>query len=110
MLTKVTSNATITIYQHFWQRWQTEHLSQLQQRNKWAQSKADLLVPGAMVIIRDDKLPPMQWKMGRVTEVHPGRYNITRVATTRLADSMTMRAASKIYVLAIDKDVVAPPE
>ena len=98
------------MFQHFWQRWQTEYLSQLQQRNKWAPSKADHLVPGAMVIVRDDKLPPMQWKMGRVTEVHPGRDNITRVATIRLADSMTTQAASKIYVLPIDKDVVAPPE
>ena len=98
--------------QHFWQRWQNEYLCQLQQQNKWShcQSKTNLLIPGAMMIVRDDNLPPMKWRIGRIIETYPGRDNVTRVVTVRLANTMMKRPASKIYVLPIEQDTITPPE
>ena len=50
--------------QHFWKRWQIEYLNQLQQRNKWAHTKFSLLAPVTMVIVKEDNLHPMKWRLG----------------------------------------------
>ena len=65
--------------QHFWQHWQNEYLSTLQQRHKWAQSKTNLqLVSGTMVIVREDNLPPLKWRLGHITELYQGKDQVTQ--------------------------------
>jgi len=49
--------------QIFWRRWSREYLSELQTRTKWKQSQDNLTV-GAMVLLKDDQLPPMKWPLG----------------------------------------------
>ncbi|CAK1596633.1 unnamed protein product [Parnassius mnemosyne] len=73
------------IRQHFWQKWQNEYISELQLRTKWKTTK-DKLKVGDLVIIKEDSLPPLCWRLGRVARLFPGSDGISRVAdisTTR---------------------------
>ncbi|XP_071057038.1 uncharacterized protein [Onthophagus taurus] len=60
------------LHQSFWKRWSLKYLHTLQQRTKWRFYREDLVKIGSMVLLKDDNLPPMQWKTGRIEELHPG--------------------------------------
>jgi hypothetical protein len=73
------------LQQHFWNRWQKEYISELQQRSKWRRNKATLKV-GDLVIIHEEYVQPLNWRLGRVARLFPGPDGISRVAdinTTR---------------------------
>lgn len=61
------------LIQEFWRKWSLEYLGQLQKRPKWSQ-KLDNLCIGDIVVIKNDNLPPAQWPIGKVIEVHPGFF------------------------------------
>lgn len=91
------------ILQHYWQRWSTEYISELQGRTKWKQQFGNLLKVGTLVVIKDDQLPVLKWRIGRVVALHPGRDNTVRVASVKCADgSLIKRAVSRMCVLPID--------
>lgn len=74
-----------SLRQHFWNRYYTEYISLLQQKAKWHKSSGQLS-EGALVIIKDKGLPPLLWKLGRITRVHTGTDGVARIAdilTTR---------------------------
>lgn len=54
------------LYQHFWTRWSKEYIHLLQQRTKWTRSQRSIKI-GKCVIIKKDNLPPLQWRMGRIS-------------------------------------------
>ncbi|EEZ99694.1 hypothetical protein TcasGA2_TC002454 [Tribolium castaneum] len=92
------------ICQDFWQRWHQEYLSYLQQRKKWTQSTRQIR-PGDLVVIRDQNLPPMRWKMGRVEEVYPSPSDgVVRVASVRCAGKIVKRACNRLCVLPLDDE------
>lgn len=89
------------MYQNFWSIWSTEYLSRLQQRPKWLQSSRNLQI-NEMVIIKDNRLPPSKWLLGRILEVHPGDDGYVRVVTVKCSNGSTMkRPVSKISPLPI---------
>lgn len=59
------------IREHFWRRWKREYLNQLQRRNRWQLNRNTGLVPGSLVIIREDNCAPSYWSMGRILETFP---------------------------------------
>ncbi|XP_055856002.1 uncharacterized protein LOC129919180 [Episyrphus balteatus] len=61
---------------------------------------------GDLVLVRDERLPPTQWPLGRVLEVHTGEDNLVRVATIRTQSSIYKRAISKLVVLPIDNSPI----
>ena len=73
--------------QHWWSRWSKDYLHTLQQRRKWA-STCPNLQPGALVILKEENQPPMQWKVGVIEEVFPGKDNIVRVASVRCSSTI----------------------
>ncbi|XP_055590945.1 uncharacterized protein LOC129743026 [Uranotaenia lowii] len=84
--------------QHFWTRWRKEYLSQLQGRTKrWKQAVP--IKVGQLVVIRDENLPPLRWRTGRITDVHPGTDGVVRVVTLKTANGTTTRAVEKICLL-----------
>ncbi|XP_025828978.1 uncharacterized protein LOC112904043 [Agrilus planipennis] len=93
----------VQMLQHFWKRWKSEYLHQLQQRSKWTSSTNPRLNPGTMVVIQDDNLPPMRWRMGRILELHPGQDNVTRVVTVRTSEGIIKRPVKKICILPIEE-------
>ncbi|XP_062557443.1 uncharacterized protein LOC134222316 [Armigeres subalbatus] len=84
--------------QDFWKRWRREYLSQLQARGKHWQPAIDVKV-GRLVVIVEPNIPPMQWKMGRIQELHPGADGITRVVTLRTSTGFMKRPVAKLCVL-----------
>lgn len=95
--------------QHFWRRWSTEYVSELQTRSKWKEDNAGL-AKNTMVVIKDDNLPPLKWLLGRIINTVAGKDGVSRVADIQTANGVVRRAFSKICPLPIeheDEDVGA---
>lgn len=86
------------LQQHFWNRWAKEYISELQTRRKNKQDH-NMINVGDLVLIKEDNLPPFQWKLGRITKLHSGRDQRTRVATIRTSRGDLQRAVSKLCPL-----------
>ncbi|XP_056631435.1 uncharacterized protein LOC130441675 [Diorhabda sublineata] len=80
-------------------RWSKEYISELQVRRKWKHHYPNFLKPGILVLIKEDHLPPLQWSLGRIVELHPGSDGITRVVTVKTVNAVLKRPVSKICVL-----------
>lgn len=89
-----------SMVQRFWYRWQRDYLNQLQVRSKWKTEQRSV-EPGMLVIIKDLKLPPRQWRLGRVQSVHRGQDNIPRVLTLKTVSGVIKRAVTQICLLPI---------
>ncbi|CAG7719544.1 unnamed protein product [Allacma fusca] len=83
------------LVQAFWKRWSKEYLTRLQQRPKWWTTKTNLDI-GDLVLINDERQPPMKWKMGRVIELHPGKDSLVRVASLKTAEGIIKRPIVKL--------------
>ncbi|XP_076383917.1 uncharacterized protein LOC143261233 [Megalopta genalis] len=90
------------MFQHFWQRWKREYLHQLQQRSKWRTSSPQALEVGTLVLIKEDNLPPLRWRLGRIKELHLGTDGGARVATVKTADGIFKRPVAKLCMLPIE--------
>lgn len=70
------------LQQHFWERWRKEYISELQRHTKKTSSiDSGNIKEGAMVVIKEDNIPPLKWKFGRISAIHPGKDDVARVAT-----------------------------
>lgn len=91
------------LMQSFWHHWSHNYLNQLQQRNKW-RTEHEAVHVGAMVLLKEDNLPPLQWKMGRVIQLHLGDDNLCRVVSVKTAKGVVKRAIAKVVFLPSEKD------
>ncbi|XP_011858374.1 PREDICTED: uncharacterized protein LOC105555930 [Vollenhovia emeryi] len=91
------------VFQDFWKRWAAEYLNNLQGRSKWRIAKENLKV-NDLVIIREENLPPLKWKLGRVIELHPGSDGLVRVATVRTSGNNVKRSIVKLCKLPLASD------
>ncbi|KMQ84095.1 hypothetical protein RF55_18436 [Lasius niger] len=82
------------LQQHFWQRWNKEYIPELQLRTKKANSIKSI-TEGTMVVIKEDNLPPLKWKLGRIVSIHPDKDEVARVATVRTATGTTKITTAK---------------
>lgn len=89
------------IFQQFWKRWSREYLLQLQQRPKWQKGQRNLEV-NDLVLIKEDNLPPLNWKLGRIIAVYPGSDNKVRVVTIKTGQGIIKRPVVKLCPLPID--------
>jgi hypothetical protein len=87
--------------QTFWRRWSAEYLTRLQQRPKWMTGERKISV-GDLVLIKEENLPPLKWRLGRVTQLHPGRDYIPRVATLKVQSGELKRPIVKLCLLPVD--------
>lgn len=88
------------LVQTFWKRWSLEVVPELQKRTKWFQNLPQLLKVGSIVLIKEDNMPPLQWALGRVTELHPGADNVLRAVTLRTSNGHHLkRAVHKLCAL-----------
>ncbi|XP_063900182.1 uncharacterized protein LOC135119722 [Zophobas morio] len=90
--------------QSFWKRWSGEFLNKLQQRKKWSRTAKTEVKPGLPVLLREDNLHPMCWRMGVVMETHPGKDAIVRTATIRTSSGPVVRAINRICPFPNDDD------
>lgn len=84
--------------QEFWKRWHQGYLSSLQHREKWNALTSNPAV-GDFVIIRNENRSPLQWKMGRIEETHPGTDGVVRVATVRTKTGRLSRPVTKLCLI-----------
>lgn len=84
--------------QNFWKRWSQEYVSELQTRSKW-QSNASTIAPNTLVLIKEDNLPPLKWRLGRVLSTSPGRDGLARVADIKTANGVIRRAYPRLCPL-----------
>ncbi|XP_059047668.1 uncharacterized protein LOC131843091 [Achroia grisella] len=84
--------------QHFWQRWSKEYVAELQTRTKWKLQQPDIRL-NTLVLIKEENLPPLKWRLGRITRTFPGKDGICRVAEILTATGIIHRATSKICPL-----------
>lgn len=87
------------MHQHFWQRWHDEYLHSLMQRAKWTGDGGANLGIDKLVLIRDERLPPLKWRLGRVTDLHPGQDGVCRVASVRTLEGTFKRPVIKLCPL-----------
>lgn len=88
------------MHQQFWTRWKDEYLHNLYQRSKW--SKSHLFKPanvGTLVLIKDNLAPPLKWRLGRITELHPGKDGVARVASVYTTHGVVKRPLVKLCAL-----------
>ncbi|XP_055622512.1 uncharacterized protein LOC129766082 [Toxorhynchites rutilus septentrionalis] len=96
--------------QDFWKRWRTEYLTQLQGRSKWWKAPVGVNV-GRLVVIREDNVPPIRWRMGRIIEIHPGTDGVVRVVSLKTANGIIQRPVQKICLLPLtDTDLTQTEE
>ncbi|XP_026331507.1 uncharacterized protein LOC113238871 [Hyposmocoma kahamanoa] len=91
------------IRQHFWKRWSTEYVCELQQRYKWRARHRDLQL-GELVLIKNESLQPLHWRMGRVSKMYPGPDGIPRVADIATSRGIIRRALNRICPLPSTQD------
>lgn len=84
--------------QSFWKRWSVEYLNSLQTREKWF-SNTNNILPGTVVIIKQENVAPLNWLRGVITEVFPGKDGIVRVANVRTPRGEFRRPVCKLAPL-----------
>ena len=88
------------ITQQFWQQWTTQYLQRLQSISKWHHPSHEIKV-GFMVVLTDERSPPSKWTLARVTQLHPGTDNLTRVGTLKTATTQLTRPITKLAILPV---------
>lgn len=90
------------LHQHFWKAWSRDYLTELQKRHKW-QTKSPNIRIGEIVLLKDDNLPSLKWKMGRVIDLHPGVDGLIRVVTVQCGPKQIYkRAITRICPLPVE--------
>lgn len=87
--------------QHFWERWSNEYLTSLQERKKWRRDRENVKI-GQLVLMRDENLPPTQWKLGRIFEVSPSKDGLVRNVLVKTENGAFKRPIQKICILPVD--------
>ena len=87
-----------SLAQHFWKRWSAEYLNGLQRFNKWKRPKRNLQLDD-IVLVKDNRTPPSQWPIGRVTMVHPAPDTLVRVVTVQTKNGAFVRPIVKLCLL-----------
>ena len=85
------------VVDHFKDRWTTEYLTTLQNRQKWHKSQEEFYL-GQLVLISGPNAPRTQWHIGRVEEKLPSLDSITRRYRIRLPDGRVLERHHNVLV------------
>ncbi|XP_062134720.1 uncharacterized protein LOC133844653 [Drosophila sulfurigaster albostrigata] len=86
------------LHQHFCVRWKNEYLKELHKRNKWQSPSRDLQF-GDMVVIREENIPPQEWRLERVLTACPGADERVRVVDIQTCRGVFRRPVAKLVLL-----------
>ncbi|XP_044764104.1 uncharacterized protein LOC123320759 [Coccinella septempunctata] len=87
------------LHRDFWKRWHKQYLNTLQQRKRWYNDSTTVLSPGMLVLIKDEQLPPLRWRLGRIENLHSGEDGRVRVCTLRTNNGTLQRPVVKLCPL-----------
>ncbi|XP_062557125.1 uncharacterized protein LOC134221984 [Armigeres subalbatus] len=88
--------------QKYWRTWSNDYLQELQRRQ--SDFTTTSIKVGALVLIVDDHLPPLQWNLARIIELHPGKDGHVRVVTLKTKDTIIRRAVKYLCLLPLDEE------
>lgn len=54
---------------------------------------------GDVVLLQEDGLVPSKWPLGRIVSVHPGKDDVVRVVTVKIATGKYKRPVTKVAPL-----------
>ncbi|CAI6374547.1 unnamed protein product [Macrosiphum euphorbiae] len=91
--------------QILWKRWSNEYLNQLQVRKKWSVERGPTLAIGTIVLMRDENIKPLNWKLGRVLSVSHGEDGVIRTALVKTMTGEYNRAVRNLCPLPFDDNV-----
>lgn len=63
----------------------------MQRRHKWRTKDKDFETD-TLVLVRENNMPPLQWTLGRIHEMHSNQDNVVREATVRTPTGLLKRA------------------
>lgn len=86
------------IRRDFWNRWRREYISELQLRTKWKSNTTRLNI-GDLVLLHEENVPPLSWRLGRVVQLFPGPDGIPRVADVRTSRGHVRRSLIRLCPL-----------
>lgn len=92
--------------QGIWKVWSGEYFDSMQQRHKWKQPTENLQ-PGDIVMIKEENVKPLHWRMGRVTQVFPDKHGQVRTVELIVNKHITKRTVHKLCKLPIE-DIPIP--
>ena len=82
---------------HFWARWKSGYLQELQERRKWV-TPTPQLQEGALVLVKDKAAKRMDWAVARVEQVHPSSDQVVRKATITTLKKTATGSKKKSYL------------
>nr|XP_033949987.1 uncharacterized protein LOC117454852 [Pseudochaenichthys georgianus] len=86
----------------FWNSWKKDYLMELKSAHRCETPTPTLLKVGDVILIGEDKTPRQNWKMGRITDLFPGRDGLIRSCVVRTSTgSLLRRPVQLIYPLEI---------
>lgn len=85
----------------YWKRWSQEYVNTLQERHKWSTVNPNIK-ENTLCVIRNEQKHPLQWGLGLVTKVYPGKDGIVRVADLKTATGTLQRPVAKLCPLPIN--------
>ncbi|KAK3896281.1 hypothetical protein Pcinc_000025 [Petrolisthes cinctipes] len=88
----------------FWRMWSDDYLKNLPPAVKSFRSNCNVK-KGSVVLLREDNVPRMNWPLGVITDLYPGRDGIVRSVNVKTAKGMLCRPVQKIHDLEICYDV-----
>ncbi|XP_047528971.1 uncharacterized protein LOC125066490 [Vanessa atalanta] len=91
------------IRQHFWRRWQHEYLAELQQRTKWRVPDIPLRL-GDLVLLQEENMPPLCWRVGRISKLFPGADGVCRVADVQTTRGTFRRPFTRLSPLPVTEN------
>lgn len=91
--------------QILWKRWSNEYLNQLQVRKKWSVERGPTLAIGTIVLMRDENIKPLNWKLGRVLSVSHGEDGVIRTALLKTMTGEYNRAVRNLCPLPFDDNM-----
>jgi hypothetical protein len=87
----------------FWKRWTRDYLNTLQQRSKWRKSiNPERFQAGQVVLLIDENLPRLQWKLGRIVTAHPGDDGVIRTVSVKTSNGVVKRAVHRLCPLPVE--------
>ena len=83
---------------HFWSCWLREYLPSLTVRQKWTKEEVPLK-QGDVVLISEDNIPRVKWKLGKVVDTFPGKDGRIRTVRVQTKKGMINRLVQKLHLL-----------
>ena len=97
------------ILDKFWVVWSTEYIRNLPPGSS-SPSRGDITV-GSVVMIREDNCPRLQWPVGLVIDVYPGKDGLVRTVRVKTSKGVFVRPIQRIHDLEVnDQSLLEVPE